>query len=539
MSIRLQFALLLTVLWSGSGCSSSTSGGNQPQASQTAEAGEPGKQASGKREFAQAPDGELNPPDTVQRPQHAETMTVALIKEKRVPAPRGDDDQLPDLSTRAQGIDWPTFLGPDRNSTSPEKGIITDWSEGALKILWQIKLGTSYGIGSVSKGRYFQCDQVDDVTLVNCHHAETGKLLWQFDYMVEYDDLFGYDSGPRCSPIIEGNRVYIYGVEGTLLCLRASDGALIWQIDVNKKFGVQQNFFGVGSTPIIEGDLVLAMVGGSPEPVPPGQLDQAEGNGSGIVAFDKYTGEVKYKVTDELASYASPQVTTIGDRRWGFMFARGGLIGFEPKTGKVDFHYPWRAASLESVNASTPVVVGDEVLISETYGVGSSLLKVTPGAYEVVWKDKARSRERAMATHWNTPVYRDGYLYGSSGRHTQNAELRCIEWKTGKISWSIPRLTRSSLLYVDGHFICLGEYGSMILFKANPREFQPVGEYLLKDPKHKSRVKPDPLFNNNSIGLDSPLLLKYPCWAAPIISHGLLYVRGSDRVVCIELIPKS
>ena len=105
-----------------------------------------------------------------------------------------------------------------------------------------------------------------------------------------------------------------------------------------------------------------------------GRVDLAEGNGTGIVAFDKLTGKVKYKITDELASYASLKLATIDMRRWCFAFCRGGLVGFEPATGKVDFEYPWRARILESVNASMPVVVGREVFISETYGPGSTLL---------------------------------------------------------------------------------------------------------------------------------------------------------------------
>jgi outer membrane protein assembly factor BamB len=119
-----------------------------------------------------------------------------------------------------------------------------------------------------------------------------------------------------------------------------------------------------------------------------------------------------------------------------------------------------------------------------------------------------------MQTHWMTPVHVDGYLYGSSGRHPHDAELRCIEWKTGKVMWSIPDLTRTSLLYVDGHFVCLGEYGQLTLFKANPQKYEPLGTANV--PRE---------------------LLRNPCWAAPIVSHGLLYVRGDDQLACLELIP--
>jgi hypothetical protein len=124
-----------------------------------------------------------------------------------------------------------------------------------------------------------------------------------------------------------------------------------------------------------------------------------------------------------------------------------------------------------------------------------------------------------MQTHWNTPIYVDGFVYGSSGRHTENAELRCIEWKTGKIQWSEPGLTRTSLLHVDGHFVLLGEYGQLQLLKVNPKKYELVAEALMVDPKTKL-----PLF-------------EYPAWAAPILAHGLLYVRGKDRVACLELIP--
>ena len=428
-----------------------------------------------------------------------------------------------DSSPRVHGVDWPRFLGPTADGKSPETGLITNWSDGGLPVVWQRKLGESYGIGTVSQGKFFQFDRHGDKVRLTCLDARTGKDLWKSEYPTDYEDLFGYNGGPRCSPVIDGDRVYLFGVEGRLQCVSAADGKLIWGVDTAQRFGVVQNFFGVASLPVVEGRLLLVMVGGSPpesQQVPRGQLDQVVGQDSGIVAFDKLTGEVVYQITDELASYATLKLATIQGRRWCFAFARGGLVGFEPSTGKVDFRYPWRAKLLESVNASTPVVVDDQVLISETYGPGSSLLRVRPGGYEVLWRDDPRRREKALQAHWNTPIHHDGYLYGCSGRHTANAELRCLDWNTGTVQWSVPGLTRTSLLYVDGHFVCLGEEGVLRLFKANPRKFEPVSEARLRD----ERGEP---------------LLQYPCWAAPILSHGLLYVRGHNRLVCLRLIPAN
>lgn len=450
----------------------------------------------------------------------------------------GQETRVKDIGTRKKGIDWAEFLGPNRDSKSPETGILKDWSGDKLKIKWTMPLTESYGIGSVSRGRFFQFDRAEGEEVLFCLNAETGKEIWKKSYEVDYRDLYGYNSGPRTSPVIDDDRVYTYGVAGDLRCWQVADGKVVWKLDVNEKFGVIQNFFGVGSTPVIYKDLLIAMVGGSPaesKSVPPGALDRVVGNGSGIVAFDKNTGEMKYKLSDELASYSSPTIARIGDKDWCFAFCRGGLLAFDPATGKKSFHYPWRDKQLESVNASNPVVVKDQVFISETYGIGSSLLKIKPDGYDVIWKDEERSRKRAMETHWNTAIYHEGYFYGSSGRHTGNAVLKCIEAKTGEEKWRVPGLSRSSLMYVDGHFVCLTEVGRLFLFKATPDEFKFVTQIRLDIAQGEADNEKDGKDKEGEPG-DRMALLEYPCWSAPILSHGLMYVRGPKNLVCLELI---
>src|SRR5215510_11102466 len=152
------------------------------------------------------------------------------------------DADVPDLGTRAAGIDWPGFLGINHDSKSPEKGL--KWPAEGPRVVWQRSLGTSYGICSVARGRVFQFDRSGKNAVLFCLRSETGQELWKFEYPSEYDDMYGYEPGPRCCPVIDGDRVYILGVEGLLHCLSVLDGKMIWKKDTTQDFGVMQNFFG-------------------------------------------------------------------------------------------------------------------------------------------------------------------------------------------------------------------------------------------------------------------------------------------------------
>jgi len=461
------------------------------------------------------------------------------------PAGVRDSDQEPlptNLWTRSAGDDWPCFLGPTHNGKSSETGIRTDWTEEGLPVVWQRDIGAGYGAGATSRGRYFHFERVGDHARLLCLNAERGTELWKFEYATQYVDLDVFDNGPRSSPVVDGNRVYIYGADGMLFCLRVDDGTMIWQCDTAQKFGVVQKFFGVGSTPVIEDDLLIAIVGGSPpddQGLAPQDVDRVDGNGSGIVAFDKLTGEVKYSITNELASYASPVVANVRGLRRCFAFCRGGLVVFFPDAGAINFRLPYPCVSFQAVNASTPVIVGNEVFISEAYGPGSCMFSVEPGGYQIQWRDDKMSRKKSMQTQFNTAIYHDGYLYGCSGRYPRYMELRCVEWKTGKVMWAEPTQIRSTFLYADQYLINLEERGRLRLIKATSRGFELAGEFTLRDPSVPTST--EATVNAGAEGdraADEPTpLLTYPCWAAPILSHGLLYVRGAKRLVCLELIP--
>jgi outer membrane protein assembly factor BamB len=131
-----------------------------------------------------------------------------------------------------------------------------------------------------------------------------------------------------------------------------------------------------------------------------------------------------------------------------------------------------------------------------------------------------------MQTHWNTAIHLDGHLYASSGRHEANAELRCVKLATGEVMWSEPNLTRSSLLYVDGHFVCQSEDGTLRLLRVNNQKYDPVAEWTLREKAGPDSFRERPL-------------LRAPAWNAPILAHGLLYVRGMDRLACLEFLAKE
>lgn len=421
--------------------------------------------------------------------------------------------------------DWPHFLGPTHNGISTETKLAKSFSAAGPPIVWEMKKGTGYSSPSIVGDYLVFLHRMGGTEMVECLKPETGDRYWQFSYPTNYEDRYGYNNGPRASPVIDDGLVYTMGAQGKLHCLQLATGQVVWKRDLNAEFKVPQDFFGTAGTPLIDGDVLIVNVGA------PG--------GPTVAAFDKKTGKMVWGAGNEWGpSYASPIPATVHGKRRVFVFAggdsqppAGGLLAIDPKTGAVDTTFPWRSRSYESVNASCPVIFGNNVFISASYRTGGALLDLlADGKHKVAWTTSE------FGLHFNTPIYRDGYLYGYDGRNEPDATIACIDAKTGKLMWrETPEWKetfevngekreqalstyRGNLVYADGRFLALGEMGHLLWLDLSPKGY-----------KETSRAW---------------LFAARQSWSPPVISRGLLYVvqherdilKGTQpRLICYDL----
>ena len=245
---------------------------------------------------------------------------------------------------RGQAADWPHFLGPTSDGISTETGLISAWPSGGPKVLWKKQIGTGYSAPAIRDGRLVLFHRVKNEEIVQAFDVKTAKPLWQHSYPTRYRDPFGYNNGPRCSPLLTEKHCFTYGAEGVLHCLDVKTGKPVWQRKTSEEFQIPEAFFGVGASPVLEGDLLIVMVGGQPN--------------STMVAFKKDTGKtvwesvgqktwegkpaigwpgeplVRWNSFEKLASYATPTLATVNGKRMLFSLTRQGLVGMNPKVAR-------------------------------------------------------------------------------------------------------------------------------------------------------------------------------------------------------------
>ena len=410
------------------------------------------------------------------------------------------------LAPDAVTHDWASFLGPSHNAVSTETPLRRDLPP---PLVWELPKGSGYASPAVAGDRLLFIHRLADEEVVECLHVETGASRWRFRYPTRFEDRYGYNNGPRSSPVVDGDRVFTVGAEGKLHCLDLETGEAVWRQDFWAKYGVPQDFFGAASTPLVEGGLLVVNVGGPRRAC--------------VVGLDTATGREAWRAGNWGPSYASPVPATVHGRRRVFVFAggessppSGGLMSIDPATGDVDFAFPFRSRTYESVNASCPVVFDNQVFISASYRTGGALVEVRPDfTHRVAWTTQE------FALHFNTPIHRDGYLYGFDGRNQGDASLVCIDTPTGRVVWREARTwtetfqqngstrqvivgaARGSLLAADGQFVCLGEFGHLLWLDLTPEGYTEVSRAWLFAARES--------------------------WTLPVLSRGLLYVTQNTR----------
>ena len=428
------------------------------------------------------------------------------------------------LAPEAVTHDWPSFLGPTHNGVSTETRLRRDLPP---PLVWELPTGTGYASPAIAGDRLVYLHRIADEEVVECLHPETGAVHWRFRYATAYRDRYGYNNGPRASPVIDAaaGLVCTIGAEGLIHAIELGSGRLAWRKDVRTDYRVSQDFFGTASTPLVDDGRLIVNVGA------PG--------GPTVAAFDLATGGEAWRAGNEWGpSYASPVPAVVHGERRVFVFAggesqppAGGLLSIDPATGGIDFAFPWRSRTYESVNAACPVAFDNRVFITASYRAGGALIDIGPNfTPDVAWTTQE------FALHYNTPIYHDGYLYGFDGRNMGDASLACVDAATGDVVWrDVPEwretliqnnrerqvltgTARGSLLAADGQFLCLGELGHLLWMDLTPGGYREVSRAWLFAARES--------------------------WNLPVLSRGLLYVTqnasdlltgGSPRLCCYDL----
>ena len=387
--------------------------------------------------------------------------------------------------------DWTNWRGSNFEGKSATTGIITDWTKGLKKIwnvnyLCQDQSTASWSTPVIQGNRLVVPGRDKDNDLVFCINSENGELMWSGSYRAEAGESHG--PGSRATPFISENKVYTFGRSGDLVCWQLADGKMLWHKNVKGEGGAEPQW-GFSTTPLVYEDMVIVQGGGK----------------SLVIAYDKSTGEVRWKSMEGEAGYAAAITGKIGNGVKLLVYQGTGLSCLNPADGKVNWTAPWLTEY--KVNATTPIVYNDIIFHTSGYKMGCEALKVTETGYTVMWKSNVIEGQHT------DPLLINGYLYGYSGESMRNnGKFKCVEFSTGKEMWSTGDIGQGTTTFVDGYLICQDIKGNLFLIKPDPSGFKKVGEIKEAIPDVKS-----------------------PAWTVPVVANGKLYVRYLQQLICYQL----
>lgn len=385
--------------------------------------------------------------------------------------------------------DWPQWQGPDRTRISKETGLLKEWPAGGPRVIWRAgSLGSGYGSMAVAGDRVFLQGARGANSVVIALNRADGKEVWAKTLgPIETRMRTPQGAGPRGTPTVDGDRLYVLTENGDLACLK-TDGSAVWQLNILKEFGGSQLQWLISESPLVDGPHVVVSPGGP---------------GAGMVKLDKMTGKTVWKSQDlsDTAAYSSIVAADVQGVRTYMTFTATAGVGVRASDGKLMFRYPNAANNI--ANVATPVYSDNKVFFASAYGTGGGLLNLTVQNGEVRSTEAYFTRE--MKNHHGGMVLVDGYLYGYN-----DLILTCLEFATGKMMWRDRSVGKGSVTYADGHLYLQSENNVVGLAEATSSGYREKGRFEIPDKGQMS-------------------------WAHPVISDGRLYVRNQDTLLVYDI----
>ena len=422
--------------------------------------------------------------------------------------------------------DWPQWRGADRTAVWRETGIVEALPD-ELKLAWRTPIRSGYSGPAVADGRVFISDWAEDPTSRTLDGTEralaldeqTGEVLWTHEWQTSYRMLQAvYAVGPRATPTVDGDRVYILGATGRLFCFDVETGAVIWEKDYVADYGASVDVWGMVSAPLVDGDRLISIAGGEPDAL--------------VVAFDKRTGEELWRAIEVISEmgYTQPVIFEAGGVRQLIIWHSTALSSLNPETGEVYWEQPWN--TMGSLTVATPVKSGDYLFVSQFFG-GSLMMRLSqdrPAATEL-WRGGSRSElpDQTDGLHAlvTTPVISGDYVYGVGSY----GELRGLNAKTGERLWMSPDLTfqgrwGSAVLVQHGdRYFVNNEEGFLILAQFTPTGYEELDRTLLLPPTSSSGTRtPHGRIGERMVN-----------WAHPAYANGHIVHRNDEEIIRASL----
>jgi outer membrane protein assembly factor BamB len=422
--------------------------------------------------------------------------------------------------------DWPQWLGPHRDSVWLEQGIVAELPD-QLPIQWRVPVKLGYAGPAVAAGRVYVCDydrtegeinnvpdgrdQLEGRERVLCFNARTGTQIWEHAYDCSYK--ISYASGPRCTPVVDGERVYTLGAEGDLCCLQADNGTVLWKKNFLQDYGAATPHWGHSAHPLVDEKHIYCIVGGA---------------GSVAVAFDKLTGvEVWRALTAKAVGYCPPTLIEHLGVRQLIIWHPESINGLNPTNGGLLWSIPLAPNYEMSVTAPRQL---DNTLFASGIGEVGALIDLdklnqvmgsgdTDGSAAVIWSGKAK---RAVYCCNSTPYLEKGMIYGCDCKSGALIGARLADgerqWETFQPTTGKRRAAHGTAFLVKqaDRFFLFGEQGDLILARLTEDGYQELGRSHLLEPTNESFGRP-------------------VVWSHPAFAERCIFARNDKELICASL----